>query len=250
MRESKQASQLKQLNGRQANLKNTGFHNMYNQANDNSQRLKIVAGLMILLFIVYFLIGLIFVLVNVWSVETYITWAGIVGGLASVIGLLSFFQVQSNKLNLHELELTALQELIEKSRELDQLEQQRLTTLNDIDNLELQKQQMEVLIRKASLSLFLQEQLKLYTSKIQDEISQNSVLARNLAEVRDINTKLNVLEQEIENDENVILLQKIIKEAKRQEASNTVVIESPLFRLAFNISEIATQVASLAIRRF
>ncbi len=85
-------------------------------------------AIIILLCIAYFLGGWIAVHFALISKETYFTYAGIVGGLASVIGLLSFTRPAITKSDLQELELDSLISITETSEQLKELERERAKT--------------------------------------------------------------------------------------------------------------------------
>jgi hypothetical protein len=74
---------------------------------------------------------------------------------------------------------------------------------------------MEFLVQKASLSLFLQEQKRLYEKRIQEELDKNKDLTSHLSELSSIEKKLVALDEEIQKDPNVELLQKVIWSARR-----------------------------------
>jgi hypothetical protein len=123
------------------------------------------------------------------------------------------------------------------------LEKARLAAENDITSLELRKQQMEVLVRKATLSLFLQEQHNLYKNKVVEAINQNNELSNNLKRLSDTDAKLRALDEEIQKDENVDLLLEIINEAKRQSTEGYVIeLGSPLLDAVAKVAATAANV--------
>ena len=153
---------------------------------------------------------------NKFVFSDFITWFGILGGVVSVVGLLSFFQRSTTRDDLKELQLDTLREIADSSRKLESVEEARQAAEKDIFTLEMQRQQMEVLIKKASLSLFLQEQHNLYEGKIVDAISSDNELSGNLKKLIDIDAQLEALGEQIAKDENVDLLKEIIREVKRK----------------------------------
>ena len=72
---------------------------------------------------------------------------------------------------------------------------------------------MELLVQKASLSLFLKEQRTLLFERIKEEIRGNDELLLDLEKLGSIDRKLQALEVEIESDPNVDLLRRVIAEA-------------------------------------
>ena len=96
---------------------------------------------------------------NGWiSKEIYFSFAGIVGGLASVVGLFSFTRPALMKSDLQEIEIESLKSITETSQQLKELELARARTKEELEDLDLQKREMALLVRKASLALFHKEQ--------------------------------------------------------------------------------------------
>lgn len=185
-----------------------------------------VFAAIILLCIVYFLGGWIAVHFGWILGETYFSYAGIVGGLASVVGLLSFTRPALSNTDLQQLELGSLKSITETSEKLRELEKKRAATEGELENLDLQKQEMELLVRKASLALFLKERYAHHENLILDRVNDTQDLAESLAEAQDISQKLSALNEEIEADPNVKVLKEIVAAASRREPTISEAINS------------------------
>ncbi len=79
---------------------------------------------------------------------------------------------------------------------------------------------MEFLVRKASLSLFLQDQVERNETRVLKLISEDKELIRSLEEIMANREKLAALDEEIKVSEQVELLEEIIKRAKGNENSS------------------------------
>lgn len=213
---------------------------------------KSVAAITILIFVVYSVIGIVLVFFKKFDFEDFITWFGIWGGVVSVVSLLSFFQRSTTKDDLKELQLDTLREIADSSRKLESVEEARQAVEKNINTLEIQRQQMEVLIKKASLSLFLQEQHNLYNKKIVEAVNSDNELSGNLKKLLDIDSQLEALEEQISKDENVDLLKEIIREVKRKEDSGTrltIDFGSPILNIAYKAIENAANMAKILISK-
>ncbi len=180
----------------------------------------------ILLCIVYFLGGWIAVYFEWILKDTYFSYAGIVGGLASVVGLLSFTRPALSNADLQQLELGSLKSITETSEKLQELEKKRAETEGQLETLDLQKQEMELLVRKASLALFLKERYLHHERLIIERIEINSDLKESLDEVRDISQKISALNEEIDADPNVAVLKDIMAAASTREPTLSEAIQS------------------------
>lgn len=179
-------------------------------------RLRVTVAILIVACLLYFIGGGIAAWFDWFSINRYVLIGGIVGGLASVLGLISLARPSLNQEDLRGLELQSLKRIAETSEEIQKLELARAATKQELGTLEEKMRQMEFLVQKASLSLFLQEQHKLYEKRILEEVSRNKDLAISLTELSSIHERLTALEQQIANDPNVDLLRQVIEAAKRE----------------------------------
>jgi chromosome segregation ATPase len=117
------------------------------------------------------------------------------------------------------------------------LENRRSKTAEEIDHLSIRKKEMELLVKKASLSLFLNEQHEHLQKKIAVFTENNSELKDALRELRDVQEKLHALGVEIESDPNAELLSEVIAASKRRKSSVDEVINDlpPTIRAFANI---------------
>lgn len=170
--------------------------------------------LLLPLCILYFLVGAILMWTNVIEQQTYLAGAGIVGAVASVLGLFSLVRPVLSRTDIENIEAESLQKLGEVSAEIRRLEEARSETATQINDLEAQKREMELLVRKASMSLFLKEQYEHHRKALVDHLAKEPKLANQLSELAAVEKKLDALEEEIEKDENVELLRRIIHESR------------------------------------
>jgi chromosome segregation ATPase len=179
--------------------------------------MKRIFAIVILLCIAYFVGGYVAVQFGLIAQELYLSYAGFVGGIASVAGLFSFIKPALTNDDLQELESGSLKSLAETTEQLKTLESQRSQAKSDIGDLEVRKKEMELLVKKASTSLFLKEQYSQHVQKILSRIKNDEVLTDSLLEITEIRDKLTALEEEIEADPNVETLRDVIKSANRHQ---------------------------------
>lgn len=127
--------------------------------------------LIILLCIAYFLGGWIGVYFKWISRDIYFTYAGIVGGLASVAGLFALTRPALTQSDVQAIELDTLKSMTETAEQLKKLELARARTEGQLVDLAEKKKEMELLVKKASLALFLKEQYLHCEQQILEEIS-------------------------------------------------------------------------------
>ena len=194
---------------------------------------------LIILFLVcsiaYFIIGW-YGQHEAWlSMDQYLTYGGIVGGFASIIGLFGFLRPPMSRNDIQNIEIESLKKVVEASEEIKRLEKTQNKQLTEIDALEKQRIEMEFLVRKASMSLFLQEQKKYYLKEVRLHIDSSDDLQEKLKSLTEIDQKLHALDEEIEKDPNVEQLKRVIREATFSSISDYSVkdFKSPFTKAVF-----------------
>ena len=89
-------------------------------------------AVLILCCIAYFLGGWIAVYFGWMPKESYFTYAGFVGVLASVLGLFGFTRPALTNTDLKDLELTSLKSIADTTQKLQQMEERRSQTQEQI----------------------------------------------------------------------------------------------------------------------
>jgi hypothetical protein len=199
-------------------------------------KLRVAITMLITFCVLYFIVGGLLTVFKLIQPATYAIIGGIVGGFASVLGLLSLARPPLSQSDINQIEIDSLKKITEASEEIKTLEKTRAATEQELDTLEERKRQMEFLVQKASLSLFLQEQGKLYEKRIQEQLSNNKELAFQLSELSTIDTKLDALNEEIDRDPNVNILKGIIESVKK-EPTEDFADYPPLLRILLILSK-------------
>jgi hypothetical protein len=167
----------------------------------------------IVLCVLYFLAGWVAVQFGWVDKNDYFAYAGIVGGLASVAGLVSLTRPALGPSDVARIEASALRSIADTTEELEKLRAARSMTEQELGSLELKKKEMELLVRRASLALFLKEQHAYHERAVLEEIDRNSRLKTSLEEATEAGKKLAALNEEIDTHPNVMELKAIIETA-------------------------------------
>jgi len=189
--------------------------------------MKRITGLFIVLVVLFFIVGYILVILNCLEQTVYNQIATIVGGLASTVGLLAFVLPTFKTSDIKSIELSTLKSLTKTAEEIQKKETELNIKQNDITKLELQKQELEFLVKKASLNLFLKEQLERYYETLDKQISYNKEITGTLSEIKELEYKINELDIEIDKSPNTEYILQIIREA-RNHRNTSLAILTPL----------------------
>lgn len=207
-------------------------------------------AVIILLCIAYFVGGWIAVLLGVVTRDDYFAYSGVVGGLASVAGLLALTRPAITQSDFQAIEIETIRSMTDTAEQLNQLQTQRTRTAQEIDNLEVKKKEMELLVRKASLALFLKEQYAHHERQIIEEVGKNPRLRQSLEGASESAAKIAALDEDISSDPNVHQLRQIITAASRRaptldEALNDL---TPLTRTLFVLVRALSRALTEAFR--
>lgn len=196
-----------------------------------------VTASFIILVVLFFIVGYIFVVLGKLEQTVYNQIATIAGGLASTVGLLAFVLPSLKTSDIKSIELNTLKSLAKTAEEIQKKETELNIKQNDLTQLELQKQELEFLVKKASLNLFFKEQLERYYETLDKQISYNKEISRTISEIRELEYKISELDIEIDKSPNTENILQIIKEA-RNHRKTSIEILSPFDALAYALSRV------------
>lgn len=138
----------------------------------------------------------------------------------------------------------AADELKQKKEEIVSKSQALSKTEREIKKLEIKKQEMEFLVKKASLSLFLQDQIERNQKMVTEKVESDPELKKLLEEITPLKEKLSKLEQEIKSDPNVDLLEEIISVGKKKH-EDIIEFKPNFFGLGINVNQLARTIAKI-----
>lgn len=210
--------------------------------------MKWALGLLIVACLGYLVLGRVAVSWHWMTDAQYQGSAVIVGGIASVLGLLSLLRRRLTQADVQQVEVETLKQLVATSEELGRLEATRATTRQELGDLESRKQEMELLVRKASLTLFLRDQRDRCTADIQEALVVNPHLVEALDLLASTDEKLHAPNEEIAGDRNVELLTEVLRDA-RHPASRAEVLARALPFPFGEIAELFLPPAGSPLRR-
>ena len=165
------------------------------------------------LAILFFIIGYLLVLSNRLEKTTYNEVATIVGGVGSVLGLLSLILPGLKTSDIKTIEIETLKNLTKAAEEIQKKEAELNIKQSDITKLELQKEQLEFLVKNASLNLFFKEQIERYYERLDRQISDNKEISTFIKEIKELEYKIRELDIQIEKNPNAESILQIIEKA-------------------------------------
>lgn len=181
----------------------------------------------IIIAVLFFVIGYIFVLTGFLKQEMYNQIATVVGGLASILSLLGLVSPSLKESDIKTIEVETLKSLAKTAEEIQKKEKELNSKQNDLTQLELQKQELEFLVRNASLNLFFKEQMERYYETLERQVSESKDISRTINDIKELDYKINELNIEIEKSPNTENILKIIEDARKYSRTSKE-IKTPL----------------------
>lgn len=187
--------------------------------------------------LLYFFGGWVAIEIGWVTKEDYFAYAGIVGGLASVAGIATVFRPGITASDVQNIEASALRSIAETSTQLEELRARQKLTQEELGGLELKKVEMEFLVKKASLAIFLKEQHAYHERVVIEELDKNPRLRASLTEATQAGEKIQALEEEIQQHPDVTELRQIIAAASKRAPTIEEAMLSlpPYFRAIYQI---------------
>lgn len=143
--------------------------------------------------------------------DAYFEIVGVVGGLASIIGLGAAAFV---RIDLLSYDAEAIERLAIAAKEIENKESQIRVASDKIEALEYKKDELEVLVKKASLVLFYKEELNRLYEKLLGLIRKNNELNDIIVTIPEMERQLSKLEGEVDNNPEIRDILSTIQKAK------------------------------------
>lgn len=148
---------------------------------------------------------------GLYNWDTYFKIVGVVGGLASIIGLGAAAFV---RIDLLSYDAEAIERLASAAKEIESKESQIRDASTKIEALEYKKDELEVLVKKASLVLYYREELNRLYEKLLGLIHKNEDLNYLVVSIPEMESQLEKLEGEMDNNPEIRDILTTIQKAK------------------------------------
>ena len=170
---------------------------------------KLVTVSFIILGIVY-LGGAACALFHLFDWSVYWIIIAVVGGLASILGL-GYASLRSE---LKEYNAETLKQLVETAKEIENKQNQLKDTTEQIASLEYKKEELEVLVKKASLSLYYREECERQYQKLLDLLQKDNELNDVIVSIQQMESALQSLDGEINENKEIKDILSTIQKAR------------------------------------
>ena len=157
----------------------------------------------------------------------------IVGGLASIIGL----GAASLRSELREYNSETLKQLAATAKEIENKQNQIKDATEQIASLKYKKEELEVLVKKASLSLYYREECERLYQKLLDLLHRDSEINNVIVSIQQAESDLAAIDGEISENKEIKDILATIQKAKSKQTPNRFlnIVLLPVIRLFYRL---------------
>lgn len=219
--------------------------------------LRRIAILLILLTAIFFAVGWVFVSNGAIDQTTYINLAGIVGGLASVIGLIGLVRSPLTRRDFENVEWESLAKIAETEKQLASLDGKKAQAHSELQQLTRTREELADLVKKASALLFLREELDRSAQSIVTFLSNHPDFRDQLESHRDNTQRLNTLNEEMSVHPDVELIfevlsrvrgRRAVRHKELMETLDQIPLLGPIFKLALLVLDSYVRALQILLR--
>lgn len=180
--------------------------------------MKKITITIVILALLYFIGGYIATHFSYWDRDQYFNLSAIIGGIASVSGLLSLVVSGIKRKDIEQIGLDYLKDMIKTSDELKAKENELVKKQEDLSRkekelrqMDIRKKELEYLVQKSSMILFLKDQHSRTKERIV-EIINSKELKKLCSQLESFELQIRALDTEINKSDEIEFLRKVMKE--------------------------------------
>ena len=146
--------------------------------------LKYLIRSIVFLTAMYFIVGFFiaqFTIIKTITFEIYLKYGAIFDGLASILSLWVFTISSISTKSLKDMETKMFRKVGELAGEMQKFDIDIKEKSKEVDNLEIRKKQLEILVRKASFVQFLRAKLKQNNAALVELYNNNRTIKNQLS---------------------------------------------------------------------
>jgi hypothetical protein len=173
-----------------------------------------VSRIIIALTLAFFAVGAVLAYFGQFNAETYIVVTGIVGSVASVIGLVALGAARLTADDVRSVEADLLKGIAEQVQAAKEYEEKLATNREEISRLERERVEIELIVRQASLKLFMEERLRYIAMEIEKRIAADVALENLLSNYNESLARVKELDGQITVSDRADTVRKILGEVR------------------------------------
>lgn len=168
--------------------------------------------------------------------DTYWKIVGVVGGMASIIGMLGIALNPLTDADIRNFRTKSLVELAQTAAEIENKQGMLKEANEQLTSLKIKKDELEVLVKKASLVLYYKEELDRLYQRLLTLLDKNREINETIVSIRQAETNASSLNAEIEQNDDIQDILNTIQKAKTRPISKSALFELAIDRFFSNMT--------------
>jgi hypothetical protein len=176
--------------------------------------MKIIFRLTILFAALFFAVGGFFAWQGVFDSKAYIIITGIVGSLASIISLVTLANSRLTTGDVRSVEAELFQTLADQVKSAKEYDEKIAANREELTRLEHERVEIELLVRQASLKIFMEERLRHIALDVSERIKSDKILINLIKDYHDAEARVRLIDGEIERSPEADRIKEILEQLK------------------------------------
>jgi hypothetical protein len=181
--------------------------------------MQILVRLLVFFVALFFAVGAAFAWTGKIEANTYIVITGIIGSIASVVGLAALGSPRLTAKDLRSVEAELFNTVAEQLKAAKDSEEKLATNKEELSRLERERAEVELLVRQASLKVFMEERLRNVAVEVENRLSADTMLSRLFDSYNETLVRVTELNGAIIRSPRADLINQILVDTERHERS-------------------------------
>lgn len=157
--------------------------------------------------------------------DAYWKIVGIVGGSASIFGMLGIALNPLKDADIRNFRTQTLIDLAQTAKEIEDKQDALKETNEQLTSLQIKKEELEVLVKNASLALFYKEELERLYQRLLKLLDKNREINETIVSIRQLEADASSLNAKIEQNEDIQDILNTIQKAKTRPISKGAIFK-------------------------
>jgi hypothetical protein len=171
----------------------------------------------ILLVALFFAFGALLAWRGTLETATYILVTGVIGSVASVIGLIALSTPRLTTKDLRGVETELFNTVAEQLKAAKDSEEKLATNKEELSKLQRERSEIELLVRQASLKVFYEERLRNIAAELENRLTRDEMLTRLFDEYNEVLERVQELNATISQSPRADLINAILGDVRKNE---------------------------------
>jgi hypothetical protein len=184
------------------------------ESSQGGHRMLAALRVIFILIALFFAVGAVLTWRGEFDSATYIAVTGVVGSIASVIGLVALGAPRLTATDVRRVEADLFKTIAEQARAAKEYDEKLVSNRQELTKLEKERAEIELLVRQASLKVFLEEQLRYIATEIDKRLEGDITLNDLIGKYGIARKRVEEINGQIERSDKADTIQQILQDVR------------------------------------